>query len=69
MKDMLDFHTARGAEATILVTKVDDPSKYGEGPATPVAFATAAQLNVCARWGDSWSQPQRTGFLSAGSSE
>lgn len=30
MKDMLDFHTARGAEATILVTKVDDPSKYGE---------------------------------------
>lgn len=30
MKDMLDFHTARGAEATVLVTKVDDPSKYGE---------------------------------------
>jgi hypothetical protein len=30
MKDMLDFHIARGAEATILVTKVDDPSKYGE---------------------------------------
>jgi mannose-1-phosphate guanylyltransferase len=26
---MLDFHKARGAEATILVTKVDDPSKYG----------------------------------------
>ena len=26
---MLDFHIARGAEATILVTKVDDPSKYG----------------------------------------
>jgi mannose-1-phosphate guanylyltransferase len=32
MKDMLDFHVARGAEATILVTKVDDPSKYGEWP-------------------------------------
>ncbi|WIA14582.1 hypothetical protein OEZ85_003097 [Tetradesmus obliquus] len=29
MKDMLDFHLAREAEATILVTKVDDPSKYG----------------------------------------
>lgn len=29
LKDMLDFHKARGAEATILVTKVDDPSKYG----------------------------------------
>lgn len=29
LKDMLDFHTARSAEATILVTKVDDPSKYG----------------------------------------
>lgn len=29
LKDMLDFHTARKAEATILVTKVDDPSKYG----------------------------------------
>lgn len=26
---MLDFHVARGAEATVLVTKVDDPSKYG----------------------------------------
>ncbi|PNW72325.1 hypothetical protein CHLRE_16g672800v5 [Chlamydomonas reinhardtii] len=29
LKDMLDFHKARGAEATILVTKVDDPTKYG----------------------------------------
>lgn len=29
LKDMLDFHKARGADATILVTKVDDPSKYG----------------------------------------
>eukprot|EP00879_Flechtneria_rotunda_P006943 GHRR01007290.1.p1 GENE.GHRR01007290.1~~GHRR01007290.1.p1 ORF type:complete len:302 (+),score=111.12 GHRR01007290.1:460-1365(+) len=29
MKDMLDFHMARKGEATILVTKVDDPSKYG----------------------------------------
>eukprot|EP00878_Enallax_costatus_P001450 GHUV01001601.1.p1 GENE.GHUV01001601.1~~GHUV01001601.1.p1 ORF type:complete len:411 (+),score=95.43 GHUV01001601.1:60-1292(+) len=29
LKDMLDFHMAREAEATILVTKVDDPSKYG----------------------------------------
>lgn len=26
---MLDFHKARGAESTILVTKVDDPTKYG----------------------------------------
>lgn len=26
---MLDFHNAREAEATVLVTKVDDPSKYG----------------------------------------
>jgi mannose-1-phosphate guanylyltransferase len=26
---MLEFHRAREAEATILVTKVDDPSKYG----------------------------------------
>jgi hypothetical protein len=26
---MLEFHRARDAEATILVTKVDDPSKYG----------------------------------------
>eukprot|EP00879_Flechtneria_rotunda_P009941 GHRR01010396.1.p1 GENE.GHRR01010396.1~~GHRR01010396.1.p1 ORF type:complete len:329 (+),score=90.47 GHRR01010396.1:1003-1989(+) len=29
LKEMLEFHRARGAEATILVTKVDDPSKYG----------------------------------------
>eukprot|EP00878_Enallax_costatus_P018764 GHUV01019772.1.p1 GENE.GHUV01019772.1~~GHUV01019772.1.p1 ORF type:complete len:277 (+),score=82.82 GHUV01019772.1:125-955(+) len=29
LKEMLDYHRARGAEATILVTKVDDPSKYG----------------------------------------
>lgn len=29
LKDMLEFHVARDAEATILVTKVDDPSKYG----------------------------------------
>lgn len=29
LKDMLDFHKARKAEATILVTKVEDPSKYG----------------------------------------
>lgn len=29
LKDMLEFHTARGAEATLLVTKIDDPSKYG----------------------------------------
>ena len=26
---MLDFHKARNAEATILVTKVEDPTKYG----------------------------------------
>jgi NDP-sugar pyrophosphorylase family protein len=29
LKDMLDFHKARQAEATLLVTRVDDPSKYG----------------------------------------
>lgn len=29
LKEMLEFHRARDAEATILVTKVDDPSKYG----------------------------------------
>eukprot|EP00877_Chromochloris_zofingiensis_P014874 jgi/Chrzof1/9640/Cz04g10190.t1 len=29
LKDMLEFHRARGSEVTILVTKVDDPSKYG----------------------------------------
>mmetsp|Transcript_11286 Transcript_11286/g.30780 ORF Transcript_11286/g.30780 Transcript_11286/m.30780 type:complete len:364 (+) Transcript_11286:47-1138(+) len=29
LKEMLDFHVARGAEATILVTKIEDPSKYG----------------------------------------
>lgn len=29
MKEMLDFHKARNAEATILVTKVEDPTKYG----------------------------------------
>lgn len=29
LKDMLEFHVARDAEATILVTKIDDPSKYG----------------------------------------
>jgi len=29
LKDMLEFHVARGAEATLLVTKVEDPSKYG----------------------------------------
>lgn len=29
LKEMLDFHKTRKAEATILVTKVDDPTKYG----------------------------------------
>ncbi len=29
LSDMLQFHKARDAEATLLVTKVDDPSKYG----------------------------------------
>lgn len=29
LKDMLAFHKASGAEGTILVTKVEDPSKYG----------------------------------------
>lgn len=29
LKDMLDFHKARKAESTILVTKVEDPTKYG----------------------------------------
>ena len=28
---MLDFHAARGAEATILVTKVEDPTKVRRG--------------------------------------
>lgn len=28
-EDLLAFHRDRGAEATILVTKVEDPSKYG----------------------------------------
>jgi mannose-1-phosphate guanylyltransferase len=29
LKDMLQYHKKSGAEATILVTKVTDPSKYG----------------------------------------
>eukprot|EP00850_Spirogloea_muscicola_P008055 SM000042S15322 [mRNA] locus=s42:355857:357932:+ [translate_table: standard] len=29
LADMLAFHKKRGAEASILVTKVDEPSKYG----------------------------------------
>lgn len=29
LSEMLQFHQSRGAEGTILVTKVDDPSKYG----------------------------------------
>eukprot|EP00887_Chlorella_sp_A99_P006816 scaffold2.g6816.t1 len=29
LHDMLEFHARAGAEATILVTKVEDPSKYG----------------------------------------
>lgn len=29
LKEMLELHKARNAEGTILVTKVDDPSKYG----------------------------------------
>ena len=29
LSEMLAFHKSSGAEATILVTKVDDPSKYG----------------------------------------
>ncbi|KAI8473667.1 MAG: nucleotide-diphospho-sugar transferase [Monoraphidium minutum] len=29
LKDMLDYHNKSGGEATILVTRVDDPSKYG----------------------------------------
>jgi len=29
LKDMLDFHRAHNAEATIMVTKVEEPSKYG----------------------------------------
>jgi mannose-1-phosphate guanylyltransferase len=28
-EDMLKFHTAHGAEGTIMVTRVDEPSKYG----------------------------------------
>ncbi|KAG7828794.1 hypothetical protein KL920_003290 [Ogataea angusta] len=29
LRDLLDFHTAHGGEATIVATKVDEPSKYG----------------------------------------
>ena len=29
LKDMLAFHAKSGGDATILVTRVDDPSKYG----------------------------------------
>ena len=29
LTDMLAFHKSSGAEATILVTKVEDPSAYG----------------------------------------
>ena len=28
-QDMLDFHRSHGKEGTIMVTKVDEPSKYG----------------------------------------
>ena len=30
LKEMLEFHRAKKAEATVLVTRVEDPSKYGE---------------------------------------
>ncbi|KAJ6902175.1 mannose-1-phosphate guanylyltransferase 1-like [Populus alba x Populus x berolinensis] len=29
LKQMIDFHKAHGGEASIMVTKVDEPSKYG----------------------------------------
>ncbi|GMH40645.1 hypothetical protein BSKO_08549 [Bryopsis sp. KO-2023] len=29
LRDLLEFHRSRGAEATLLTTKVEDPSKYG----------------------------------------
>ncbi|KAF6161159.1 hypothetical protein GIB67_007800 [Kingdonia uniflora] len=29
LKDMIEFHKAHGGEASIMVTKVDEPSKYG----------------------------------------
>ncbi|GAB4814853.1 hypothetical protein N2152v2_001899 [Parachlorella kessleri] len=29
LREMMEFHKSRGAEGTILVTKVEDPSKYG----------------------------------------
>jgi mannose-1-phosphate guanylyltransferase len=29
LKELMEFHKAKGAEATFLVTKVTDPSKYG----------------------------------------
>lgn len=29
LKQMIDFHTKHGGEASIMVTKVDEPSKYG----------------------------------------
>jgi mannose-1-phosphate guanylyltransferase len=41
LKEMLDYHRARGAEATILVTKVRNSSKHTPPPAA--AAATAAQ--------------------------
>mmetsp|Transcript_2338 Transcript_2338/g.9876 ORF Transcript_2338/g.9876 Transcript_2338/m.9876 type:complete len:147 (+) Transcript_2338:461-901(+) len=36
-KGMLEAHASRGAEATILITKVDDPSKFGVVRLTPFA--------------------------------
>ncbi|KAK4359274.1 hypothetical protein RND71_021503 [Anisodus tanguticus] len=29
LKEMIDFHKSHGGEASIMVTKVDEPSKYG----------------------------------------
>ena len=35
LRDLLEYHKARQAEGTILLTKVDDPSKYGVVVADP----------------------------------
>lgn len=41
LKAMLDSHKDRGAEATLMVTKVEEPSKYGV-----VVFDEASGLRI-----------------------
>ena len=49
--DMLAFHKEKGGEATILVTRVDDPSKYGvvvmDGEGKVERFVEKPQVRVC----------------------